>query len=78
MFQFIGGFVAGGFAGFLLCALLHVDRIAARHSRIPLELRDRRGQQNATFPLIDCDGVLVHGDRRTERDRRLRGVSHSA
>jgi hypothetical protein len=66
MFTFIGGFMIGGFMGFIMCAVLHVERKE--------QFRDRRGPQKATFPLTDHDGVLALDDRRRQPDRRLRTV----
>ena len=68
MLTFIAGFLLGGFMGFVLCGLVNAKRIE--------ELNDRRGQDMATFPLTDCDGVVAHDDRRSGDERRLGRLSH--
>ena len=75
MLSFIGGLIVGGFVGFLLCSVLHVNRFAGFDSFIHAKPHDRRGPQKATFPLTDCDGVLVHADRRLQSDRRQGGFA---
>jgi hypothetical protein len=77
MLPFIGGFMTGGIVGFFLCALLHVSHSAEHNFPDHAKPSDRRGPQKATFPLIDCNGVLVHVDRRVQPDRRSHGISHN-
>jgi len=76
MLSLIVGLMVGGFMGFLLCGVLHVNRLAGYKSFIQAKSHDRRGPQEATFPLTDSDGVLVYADRRMESDRRLPRISH--
>ena len=66
----------GSFVGLLLCSVIHVNRFAESDSFIHVKPHDRRGLQKATFPLTDCDGVLVHADRRIQPDRRLRSIAY--
>lgn len=66
MVTFVEGLVIGAFIGFFLCDVVQVKRIEKPH--------DRRGPQKATFPLTDCDGVVVLNDRRMQPDRRLGAV----
>jgi hypothetical protein len=76
MLPFIVGFLIGGFVGFLICGILHVNRVAGFESIMHTKSHDRRGPRKATFPLTDSDGVLVYADRRMQPDRRLHGIAH--
>lgn len=69
MLPFIAGLVIGGLAGFLMCGLLHIHRDSGFESFSDKKPHDRRGQQKATFPLTDSDGLVVYADRR------IRGIT---
>ena len=70
MGEFIAGFFLGGLIGFVMCGVVHVNRVE--------EIHERRIKSKKTFPITDCDGVLVHADRRREPDRRLHSITHHA
>ena len=70
MLYFLFGLFVGGMAGYIACSLLSINHLSKRPNT-------HRGQHEVCFPLIDCDGIMVHADRRMQPDRRLRSSIQS-
>jgi hypothetical protein len=78
MLPFIGGFVVGGIVGYIVCAVLSINRFNKLKSLSHAQPYDRRSWHVASFPLTDCDGVVVLADRRMQADRRALCISPDA
>ena len=77
MLPLITGFMIGGFMGFLMCGVLHINRVQQSDYSNGAMPRDRRCQSETVFPLTDCDGVQVYADRRMQPERRFYGTASS-